>query len=61
MITTVLDIISDKQLFHSEDSEDRYLTNSVTWEQYEALLTELEDAPGVRLTYLDGVLEIVSP
>ncbi len=61
MITTVLDIISDKQLFHSKDSEDRYLTNSVTWEQYEALLSELEDAPGFRLTYLDGVLEIVSP
>lgn len=61
MLTTVLDIISDKQLFHSEDPEDRYLTNSVTWDQYEALLSELEDAPGFRVIYLDGVLEIVSP
>jgi Uma2 family endonuclease len=33
----------------------------MSWQQYETLLVQLEDSPGLRVTYLDGVLEIVSP
>ena len=39
----------------------RYLTTGVGWQHYEALLAQLGDRPGFRVTYLDGVLEIVSP
>lgn len=42
------------------DSEDRYLTNSATWEYYETLLNIIGDNSGYRVTYLDGVLEILS-
>jgi Uma2 family endonuclease len=33
----------------------------VTWEEYEQLLNEMEDRPGVRITYDEGRLEIMSP
>jgi Uma2 family endonuclease len=33
----------------------------VSWQQYEAVLAKLEDDSHYRVTYLDGVLEIVSP
>jgi Uma2 family endonuclease len=32
----------------------------ITWEQYEELLQDLEDRPGVRVTYDQGRLEIVT-
>ena len=43
-----------------QDSEDRYITNNATWEYYEALLGIVGDNGGYRVTYLDGVLEIMS-
>lgn len=43
------------------EREERFLASEVSWLQYEALLTKLEDNSYYRLTYLDGVLEIVSP
>lgn len=33
----------------------------MSWEQYEAFLNDLEDSPRYRVTYLDGVLELMSP
>lgn len=33
----------------------------VTWEQYERLLEDLVDRPGLRVTYDEGTLEIMSP
>ena len=33
----------------------------ISWEDYEELLIELEDRPGVRVTYDHGKLEIMSP
>lgn len=44
-----------------QDPEEKRLITGVSWEQYEALLAALEDSPGYRVTYLDGVLEIASP
>jgi len=61
MLATQLDTLLDIQALGSQDPEDRYLTTGVTWQQYEALLTQLGDSPGLRVTYLDGVLDIVSP
>ncbi|MEA5560448.1 Uma2 family endonuclease, partial [Planktothrix agardhii] len=42
-------------------SEVRYITDKVSWEYYETLLTQLGDSLEFRLTYLDGILEIMSP
>lgn len=35
--------------------------SSVSWEEYEALLADSGDWPGVRLSYDDGKVEIMSP
>lgn len=44
-----------------EDAERRIVLNGISWEQYDAILAALGDSPGVRLAYLEGVLEIMSP
>jgi len=41
--------------------EQRVVLHSVTWQQYENLLTILGDYPGLRLIYLEGILEIFIP
>lgn len=61
MLASQLEILIDLQALGTQDPEDRYLTTGVTWEQYEALLAQHGDDAGLRVTYLDGVLEIVSP
>ena len=61
MLASQLDTLIDAQALQSQDPEDRYLTTGVSWQQYEVLLAQLGDRPGFRVTYLDGVLEIVSP
>lgn len=43
------------------EREERFLSSEVSWQQYEALLLKLEDNSYYRVTYLDGVLEILSP
>lgn len=43
------------------EREERFITSEVSWQQYEALLVKLEDNSYYRVTYLDGVLEILSP
>jgi len=52
-------------LLNSEEnlqgSEVRYITDQVTWQHYETLLTQLGDSLEFRLTYLDGILEVMSP
>ncbi|MDY6782811.1 MAG: Uma2 family endonuclease [Cyanobacteriota bacterium] len=41
---------------------DRYLTLSeISWSQLEQLETILETVEGVKLIYLDGILEIMAP
>ena len=61
MLASQLETLIDEQALQSQDPEDRYLTTGVSWQQYEMLLAQLGDRPGFRVTYLDGVLEIVSP
>ena len=43
-------------------TEDHFVTlHGVTWSQYEVLLAIRGDQPGVRMTYLEGELELMSP
>jgi Uma2 family endonuclease len=41
--------------------EQRLVLHSVSWQQYENLLTVFGDRPGLRLIYLEGTLEIFMP
>jgi Uma2 family endonuclease len=44
------------------DVDERAVLHDVTWDRYEALLSFLgDDFPGVRVTYLEGALELLSP
>ncbi len=45
----------------AEDPEERQMISGVSWERYESLLNDLGDSPQYRVTYLDGVLELMSP
>ncbi len=45
-----------------DDVDQRVILTAVTWEQYEALLGLFgDDQAGVRVAYLEGDLEIMSP
>jgi len=61
MLANTLDILIDIQALQNQDAEDRYITDGVSWQHYEALLAKRGDSPGCRVIYLDGVLEIVAP
>lgn len=61
MVISLKEFIEESELVHIDDPEEKFTTSSVTWEVYEALLAKLEDNSHYRVTYLDGVLEIVSP
>lgn len=43
-----------------EPDEQRMLLHSVSWHEY-SVLRELIDRPGLRMTYLEGALELMSP
>lgn len=45
----------------ADDPELRQIISGVSWEQYEAFLDDLGDSLRYRVTYLDGILELVSP
>lgn len=45
----------------ADDPEQRQMISGVSWQGYEALLNDLGDNLSYRVTYLDGVLELVSP
>ncbi len=51
----------EQETLDNLEREERFLSSEVSWQQYEALLVKLEDNSYYRVTYLDGVLEIVSP
>lgn len=61
MVSNLKELIDEPELAGIDDPEERFTTNSVSWQIYEALLTKLENNSHYRITYLDGVLEIVSP
>jgi Uma2 family endonuclease len=43
------------------DEDERVILYDIPWEVYVALCEAVGDAPGVRMTYLEGTLEIMSP
>jgi Uma2 family endonuclease len=45
----------------AKDPEERFTTTGVDWRQYEGLLAQLGDSTRYRVTYLEGVLDIMSP
>lgn len=42
-------------------SEQRLILSGVSWQQYETLRLTLDNFPGLRMTYLEGMLEIMTP
>jgi Uma2 family endonuclease len=44
-----------------EDSEQRLILTGISWNKYDKLLNDLTDNSLYRLTYLSGILEIMSP
>lgn len=42
-------------------SEQRFVLTDVTWEQYETFTASLGDRPDLRVFFLEGTLEIMSP
>ncbi len=45
----------------AEDPEERRIISGVSWQDYEAVLAYLGDSLQYHVTYLDGVLELMSP
>ncbi len=44
---------------NSPAAEQRFTSRGLTWHQFKAIQAGFEDVPNVRLSYCDGVLEIV--
>ncbi len=61
MVSSLKELIDEPELAGIDDPEERFTTSEASWQQYEAVLAKLEDNSHYRVTYLDGVLEIVSP
>lgn len=61
MVSSLFEIIDDPQLAGIDDPEERFTRSEVNWQQYETVLAKLQDNNHYRVTYLDGILEIVSP
>ena len=45
----------------AEDPETRAVLHGISWAHYEAILAAVGDSPHVRLAYLAGDLELMSP
>ena len=49
------------QLKNLEEKDRTFLINDVSWEDYEKLVQELGDVSWCKISYLDGLLEIMAP
>jgi Uma2 family endonuclease len=61
MVSSLKELIDEPELGDADDPEERFISSGVSWENYELLLAKLEENSHYRVTYLDGILEIVSP
>jgi Uma2 family endonuclease len=58
----LIEKIKDHPDLISLDTEQQYTLTGVSWQTYEALLTDLgDDFSGIRIHYLEGTLEITRP
>jgi len=58
----LLDKLNTHPELLSDEASQQYTITDVSWETYEALLTDLDDNfPGLRVHYFEGVLEITMP
>ena len=61
LLAHTLEDLIDFSAARRQHIEERYLTDGVNWQAYEAVLAKLGDRAGYRVSYLDGVLEIMAP
>lgn len=61
MVNSLKELIDEPELAGIDDPEERFTIAEASWQQYEAVLAKLEDNSHYRVTYLDGMLEILSP
>ncbi|NEO98200.1 MAG: Uma2 family endonuclease [Symploca sp. SIO2E9] len=61
MVSTLKELVAEVESAKTLDPEERFICDHLNWQDYEALLTKLEDNSHYRVSYLDGVLEILSP
>ncbi|ELS05604.1 hypothetical protein Xen7305DRAFT_00053520 [Xenococcus sp. PCC 7305] len=45
----------------TNDPEERFLTSGVSWQAYESLILSMGNSSRYRVSYLSGILEIMSP
>lgn len=58
----LLDKLNTHPELLSDEASQQYTVTDISWDTYEALLTDLSDNfPGLRVHYLEGVLEITMP
>ena len=57
MKTAINDLSERLQI---DDPEERHTISPVSWAQYETLLSNMGDRSSYRISYLDGVLEILT-
>lgn len=46
---------------HTTDFEQILIVNDISWQMYESLIADLSDNSYLRVAYLEGILEIMSP
>jgi Uma2 family endonuclease len=61
MVSSLKELLDEPELCNSEYQEEILIRSDINWENYETLLAKLENNSYYRVTYLDGILEIVSP
>lgn len=57
---SIVEKINDLQRY-TTDSEQLLIINDISWQMYESLLADLEANSYLRIAYLEGILEIMSP
>ena len=61
MTSMLLQDLAQSLLVSPDESEERYTISGVSWQQYESVVAALADSPWYRITFLEGVLEILLP
>ena len=61
MVNSLKELLNEPELAPLQDPEEKFVTTGLNWQMYETLLAKLEDNSHYRVTYIDGILEIVSP